>query len=361
MFNSGQVGWVGVDVGTRAVKLAQLIRGKSGVRLHRAAVIQRSASWPGNDHLAFDPPATSQAEIRAALECGGFAGRDAVCLLPMNVCQMRGLNLPPGSHHERRAMASDELADEWAEKRVPMEFDLWESDGGRARNAPDTFNVNVLATPRPWISQAWHDCRKAGLNCWGIDGAPLAMARAAALAGGNRGGQHALVIDWGFSNATLCIAGNHGPLYCRRVHDCAFRLVLEAVMRAFSITLDEAQHLIDCEGFSAVRDGTDGDVATQTAITEAAAETLDELIRQVQRTLRFTEAQRDHLRPASVWLMGGGASIRNVAQHFARALDMPVHIWSVPTESELPSCARAQRAAVFGNAVALSALAWEAA
>ena len=89
------------------------------MRLHRAAVIQRPTSWTGDDALALEQPITSYPEIRAALECGGFAGRNAICALPMNVCQLRCLNVPPGSDQERRTIIGDELAEDWAELPQP--------------------------------------------------------------------------------------------------------------------------------------------------------------------------------------------------------------------------------------------------
>ena len=73
------------------------------------------------------------------------------------------------------------------------------------------------------------------------------------------------------------------------------------------------------------------------AITEAAAQPIDELVRQIRRTLQFTEAQRRHLQPAAIWLMGGGASMRNVGRYLAQALELPVHIWKLPRRrSRLP-------------------------
>ena len=54
---------------------------------------------------------TSQPEIQAALECGDFTGRNAICSLPMNVYQLRSLNIPPGSDDERRTIIADELAE----------------------------------------------------------------------------------------------------------------------------------------------------------------------------------------------------------------------------------------------------------
>jgi type IV pilus assembly protein PilM len=347
-------------VGTHSVKLAQVAREGASVRLAHAAVIQRTTSWPGDDKLAFEQPMASFQEIRAALECSRFVGRDAVAALPMNVCQLRGLNVPPGIDQERRTMAADELAEDWAEKKVPMEFDFWELDAA-AEKTPDSFNVNILAASRPWVSQLWRDCRSSRLDCWGIDGVPLAMARAVGLAGGRDGGRRALAIDWGYSNTTLCIVSDQRPLYSRRIHDCSFGKVLDAIMQRFAVNLDEAQHLVDLDGLAAPDGVPSQDPATQAAITDAVSVILDGLIHQIRRTLQFTETQRRHLQPAAVWLMGGGASIHNLGSYLAHEIELPVNIWSLPPATEPIPCAREQRAAVFSSAAALSALAWRAA
>ena len=358
---SGRYGWIGVDVGTHTVKLAQTVRDGGRVRLHRAAVIQRPISWSGDDGLALEQPVTSYPEIRAAIECGDFAGRNAISALPMNACQLRSLNVPPGSDQERRTIIADELAEDWAELRNPMEFDFWETEPGKTEKGTDSFNVNVLATSRQWISQLWRDCRRSGLDCWAIDGLPLAMARTVGLAGGLSGGKRALVVDWGYSNTTFCIAGDERPLYCRRIHDCAFGRAVEAITKGLDVTLDEAQHLVEHEGVVAAGDGSSGDSATAKALTTAAAGTLDELVRHIGRTLQFTEMHRRHLQPATVWLMGGGASMKNIGPYLAEALPLPVHVWTLDSEAEPIACAAGNRAALFGSAAALSSLVWRAA
>jgi type IV pilus assembly protein PilM len=354
-------GWIGVDVGTHTVKLAQTVREGASVRLHRAAVIQRPASWSGDDGLALEQPITSYPEIRAAIECGDFVGRNAVSTLSMNACQLRSLNVPPGTDDERRTIIADELAEDWAELRNPMEFDFWETEPGKTEKGADSFNVNVLATSRMWISQVWRDCRRSGLDCWAIDGLPLATARTVGLAGGLTGGQRALVIDWGFSNTTLCIAGDDRPLYSRRIHDCAFGKVIDAIMNRLAVTLDEAQHLVETEGLVAGEDHSGGDLETAKAITSAASGTLEELVRQISRTLQFTEMQRRHLQPTSVWLVGGGASMKNIGPYLSEVLSLPVHIWNMQAEGAPIPCAADNRAAVFASAAALSSLVWRAA
>jgi type IV pilus assembly protein PilM len=358
---SRRLGWIGVDVGTHTVKLAQAVREGSGVRLHRAAVIQRSSSWNGDDGLAMEQPIASVQEIRAALECGGFTGRDAVCSLPMNTCQLRGLNVPPGTDQERRAMAADELAEEWAEKKVAMEFDFWEMEPGPTEKNTDAFNVSILAVSRPWIAQVWRDCRQSGLNCWAVDGVPLTMARAVALAGGLGGGRRALAIDWGYSNTTLCVVGDDRPLYTRRLPGCGFGKVLDEVCRVFGVSLDEAQHLMDTQGVVAPQSDPLADRQVQKAVTDAMAETASELVRQLKRTVHFLESQRRHLHADAIWLMGGGASTRNIGPYFDQALNLPVHICGAALQEPPSGETATQRGAVFSGALALSALAWGAA
>jgi type IV pilus assembly protein PilM len=357
---SQRYGWIGVDVGTHTVKLAQTVRDGSDVRLHRAAVIQRPVSWSGEDGLALEQPITSYPEIRAAVECGDFEGRDAICALPMNACQLRSLNVPPGTDQERRTIIRDELADDWAELQKTMDFDFWETEPTRGDKSADAFNVSVLATSRLWISQLWRDCRRSGLDCWAIDGLPLAMARSVSMAGGLAGGHRALVVDWGYSNTTLCIAGDDRPLYSRRAPDCSFGRVLDAVVELFDVTLDEAQYLIENEGVKAGETSTNSDPHIAEAITGAASDSVDGLVRQIQRTLQFTEMQRRHLQPVAIWLMGGGASMKNIGPYLAETLSLPVHVWTLPQEEPI-ACASGSRSAVFGNAAALSALAWRAA
>jgi Tfp pilus assembly PilM family ATPase len=242
-----------------------------------------------------------------------------------------------------------------------MEFDFWETEPGKTEKGTDSFNVNVLATSRLWISQLWRDCRKSGLDCWSIDGLPLAMARTVGLAGGLAGGKRVMVVDWGYSNTTLCIAGDERPLYSRRINDCAFGKVVDAIAHGLDITLDEAQHLVERDGVVA-SDGEPGaDPEAAKAITSAATSTLDELVRQLSRTLQFTDMQRRHLQPAAVWLTGGGASMKNIGPYLAGALSLPVHVWTLEPEAAPIECAAGNRAAVFGSAAALSSLVWRAA
>lgn len=363
-----KLGWIGVDLGTHTVKLAQAVRTRDGVRLCHAAVVQRPSSWPAGDALAVDEPDSSWPEIQAALECGGFRGRNAACVLPMNVCELRGLKVPQGDVSERRAMIASELADDAGEESGAVEFDYWELGGEKGIETADGFNVNVMTVTRPWIDKVASDCQQVQLDCWAVDGAPLAMARAIALAAPARSSDRILVVDWGFSNTTLAIVAKGRPLYARRLHDCNFRNGLAAIQDSLGVTLDHAQHLVDLHGVAAantdatvIRAADSDEQEIQRAVSDALADTVQALAEEITRTLRFLESQRRFQHPTALWMLGGGASVRNVGPYLAAAVRLPVSIWGLPVETSAESIAQGRQAALFGTACALSALAWRAA
>lgn len=365
MVFTSKLGWIGVDLGTHTVKLAQAVRTPEGVRLRHAAVIQRPSSWSEADALARDEPDPSWPEIVAALGCDDFRGRSAACLLPMNVCELRGLRIPQGDLHERRAMIASELADDDIDLARPREFDFWELGGEKGIETSDGFNVNVMSVTRPWIDQVAADCQQARLDCWAVDGAPLAMARAVALAASPHQGDRIVAVDWGFSNTTICVVGRGRPLYSRRLHNCHFRKCLAAIESTLGVTRDHAQYLVNAHGVARPAEGSKGNEISepqiQLAVTAAVAEVIASLVEQIERTLRFVEQQRRYQQPTSLTLMGGGASMRNVGPYLTAALKLPVSIWHLPPERERPGVVDASQAPLFGPALALSALAWRAA
>jgi Tfp pilus assembly PilM family ATPase len=99
----------------------------------------------------------------------------------------------------------------------------------------------------------------------------------------------------------------------------------------------------------------------QQAIGDAAEGPLNELRRQIGRTLEFMDAQRRQLQPAAIWLLGGGASLGNLGPYLQSGLGLPVHVWHLPPHERPIACAAGNRSAAFGAAAALSASAWRAA
>ena len=75
-----RTGWIGIDIGTHAVKVAQVERTTSGMRLQRAVAIQRPEPWPAADRLPAARALPSLGQVAAARQAAGaLRGRRAAC------------------------------------------------------------------------------------------------------------------------------------------------------------------------------------------------------------------------------------------------------------------------------------------
>src|SRR5262245_7072187 len=99
-----RLGWIGVDPGARAIKIAQVERVGSRVRLHRGVVVPRADIAVAEETgVAAVAPVPSADELLAAMTMRtGFSGRIAACVLPMHKGDLRCLTIPDGSPLERR-------------------------------------------------------------------------------------------------------------------------------------------------------------------------------------------------------------------------------------------------------------------
>ena len=335
MFGKPRKGWIGVDIGSRAVKLAQVVRDVEGVRLGRAAVLPRTKPWPDEQAGARSLPVASHAEVHGAFVCAdSFAGRMAACSLPMHVYDFRGLHLPAGTYTERRTMISGELAEAWNIFEESCEFDFWETQIPGVKFRQDEPNVNVLALSKPWARQAAIDIARAGLRCVAIDGPPLAIARAIGLASPRQRTEPVAVVDWGFTNATFCVVVADCPVFVRRIRGCGLRVIAKAIEEALGVTLDQTQHLLQTAGFPDPQNADPDHDTLGQALADGAVEPLRQLVDQINRTLAYFQAQRRALIPSKLWLTGGGASIRNVAAFLGRDVAIPVETWRLPGMTE---------------------------
>jgi Tfp pilus assembly PilM family ATPase len=343
-----------VDLGTAAVKLAQVERAGTAWRLAQARVVRRppseGAGHPGDDVLDWWDQACRSEPLRS-----GFSGNRAACVLPTARADLRAVNLPDGSEPERRAMIANELdalLGETASRRV---HDFWDICPPGESNLE---NVNVISLPEDEAAAVVASLGRAGLRCRVIDGLPLAMARAVAMANGEDGAAPVAALDWGFTSATFSILCNHRPVFTRHLRDCGYGAMPAAVSEALGLSPDDAEQLL-------VTYGVCGPGATQEAlrdvqevIADVTSGLLNEIVSQLNRTLAYPELHRSGLVPVKIWLLGGGATVKNMAALLSARINVPVQTWHLSgggaeggPDPVLP--------AMLGPAIALSALAFE--
>ena len=349
MILSRTKGWIGVDLGTHTVKLAQVERRGGRVQLVEALILRRHEPWEvdGQTELA------SSAEIRAGLSLGGgFAGTDAAAVLPMTVCDVRPCNIdgeqtPDVREAVRRQFDSAHGAD------ATIDFDYWHPSGaGRAAEAAD--NTLAMAIPAVWTAQVAHDMGECGLVGQVLDGLPLAMARAVAL--GSPGlTEPVIAVDWGYKNATLCVVRRGQSAFVRALRDCGFATVLSTISRSLDLTADEAQKLLRDWGLPDRKHQVAEEL--QTVIEEVAREPLTAFTEELNRTITFLKQQRRSIAPTKLLLLGGGAAVKNIANYLHGKVELPVEVWRLGGSRNTNSRHHTP-IEMLGPAIALSALAW---
>ncbi|NOZ41150.1 MAG: pilus assembly protein PilM [Planctomycetes bacterium] len=349
-----KLGWIGVDIGTSVVKIAQVTRNKQGWRVAASAVIPRQKIWP-TEQVVGDKTSSTLNELQAAQSLQqGYRGRKVAATLPMSLCDVHRLD----RDLEQEANASQILrqAIETATQQSvdELQCDYWSAPATDSKPAWS----QALTVPRSWTDQLCEDIALAGWNCEAIDGLPLALTRAVRMVSLEDSTTPLAALDWGSGRATLCFIENGQPAYVRCLKDCGLRNMLNALVESLQVTELEAQRLLEEYGISSPEIKESNDFAH--LVQEIISESLKQLTEEIKRSFSHYQYVRRTHGPQHLYLFGGGGMIKNLRSHLSTRLDLETHLWQLPSSSQsLVSCdLRAD--CLLAQAIALSALAWEA-
>ncbi|MFV2066248.1 MAG: hypothetical protein ACC645_04660 [Pirellulales bacterium] len=354
MISSRQPGWIGVDIGTHAVKLAQVERRNGSLRLVEALVVRRREAWPA-DTMELSPTASSE-EVSAGLSLGGgFRGRKAAVVLPMAVCDARGCTIADRGDIDPRELVVQELDAAYGNAAELREFDFWPVHLPDDEEPPSE-NTIAFSVPRAWTCRVAEDLVDSRLVGQMLDALPLALARAVELGSPGASRSPVAAVDWGCGRATLCAVFGGRPLFVRCLRNAGFEGVLQSLRATLSVNQDEAQKLLTDHGLPHREQETSDELPS--VIEEVIAEPLNRFVEELNRTLAFVRQQRRSLAPKKLILFGGGASIRNVSQYLVEKVGLPVEPWDLETKDAAGDLGRVLPMQLLGPAIALSSVAW---
>jgi type IV pilus assembly protein PilM len=380
-------GWIGVDIGAGAIKLAQLDRRGNHWHLSKTALVP----WAEPGRLTVQTVANGRLAhlVRQAISsCGFFQGSQAACVLSPAAGELMTLEVPAAPEPELREMIGQELAahrdgaHEGASDATgdELEFDYWNAHPSVATSDQGFIALNVLGIRRDLAEQTGAELYRAGLTLRELDGTPFTLARALSLATGAlatgslekgdepRTGVMAM-LDWGHTGAMFAVIADGQPIFARTLRNCGCMGISQAVAAALSLSNAEAWHLLSTCGVPSEA----GRGSTQHELQEFVADLLrgpiDDILAELSKTLAFLKHQAPDLAPQQVWLAGGGATVRNMAEHLEAGLGVAVRNWrlaSPETASSETGSAESNAGAVrdghalpvelFANAAALSLL-----
>ena len=330
--------WLGVDVGTYAVKLAVVARdGMGGARLTHAQRIM----WPAGAE-----PFQSAEQFGQALkgllresqsDWAQYGVRTAAFTLPACAFSHQPMNdasEAAAAMQDLYQAASDELA-----------FDCW--------STPETDDVTLVWAEPGVVQAAIKAFGKCGLSADVLDTASFATARASQLASKGTANSE-LVIDGGAGGITLTWLCNGEVRFNRTSIQGGGMEALEAVAATFSLGIPEAELLLSKYGLPGAVDDE-----LRTRMEVCFIEALELVLQEIDRTVNFLGSRFPRDQVQSCLLIGGGAAIRNLPFWISQQTERPTHVWSLPASGSSQFVCDLRPTPLFAQAAAQSALALE--
>jgi Tfp pilus assembly PilM family ATPase len=355
MFGNRRKGWIGIEWGTRTLRLAQVERDRGNLRIAASAVVSRPRDSHKPEDMLFAIPDWSADQLRTAVHSGnGFSGRSVACALPMHLTDLRQLTIPPGNDDERYAMVSNEIASAQGDAAKETVFDFWEPDGAIRQS---TRTVNALSVPSDIVAKVTRTMTRAGLACEVLDGLPFSLSRAVNLM---YGPLHAplAVMHWGRISSAFCMVCDGMPLFTRHLRNCGMTKLLDTLSQALALPEDDIIQTLTAYGLpdDSTRDEQASEI--QAVIADAAQSQLHEIVVELRRTMDYIGTQHADTLPERLCLTGDCATIQHVDRFLSSQIGLPVDIWNLPPTATAENAAPAVSTSPFAAAIALSALAF---
>ncbi len=207
---SASIGYVGVDFGTRAIKLLQLRDHGRGLRVVGAGRVDRSQNA--------DDTASLIEQLHGAFASGGFTGRRCVVSLPRSDVRVQSVRLPKMPDEELRQAAAWEASQRFGFERSSMEVDVIRT-GAELQGGENREEVLLIAASHDAINAWVEPLMAAGLRPVAIETHFTALARAFSRPSTGGGSRHEVraVVDVGASGSTVMILRGDQIAFCKPI------------------------------------------------------------------------------------------------------------------------------------------------
>lgn len=304
---------IGVDIGSRSVKLLQL----NAERTRVIDAARRDLPPTANDP-AQRAEAITQA-IRLARDGHNFRGREAVVSLGMRELFIQNVRLPKSLPEETARLLQQEVAG-----RLPFpiaEAEVRFVEAGDIRQG-DVLKreVILLACRRAELEQMLEAVHSGGLRPIAVDVEPLALLRCYSwqLRRDEDRQQRAMFVHVGGTNTAVVIAHGTDPLFIKYI-DVGGQHMDQAVAAHLKMDLASAATLRRHNGDRRT-DQQDPEIAR--SVQEGVRPALDRLTSELAMCARY-HSVTFRGQPLARVVVGGGEAAAPLIDHLAARLDLP--------------------------------------
>lgn len=304
---------VGLDIGSSSIKIVQIHRAGSKVRIGRHGIAPIPfGSLEGGAIQHLDIVAES---IRGLLSDSKIKTKDAVIAVAGQTVIVRHVKFP--------LMERSELAEgiKWeSERYIPypiddasVDFEIVSRDEGNKE-----MEVMLVAAQKRLVETHIQAVKKAGLQPIAIDVQPFALLRSLGLLRVDDS-KVFVIIDIGAGTTDLLIYKGGSPRFTRIIPVAGNRLT-QAVADAFACSMEEAERL-KCKHADAFSGAEDGDGRR---VNDAISSVLEEMVIEIRRSIDYFRLQQRDVEIDQVIISGGGARMANMEDYLTRELGIRV-------------------------------------
>ncbi len=310
-FAGRRVDAIGIDIGSRSIKMAEVSSRGNRPFLKRMAIMDVPESVL-EDGMISDEDMLAETLQRMAAK-NGFSGYQVAVALGGRSLFIREVVFPRMSEKELRQAIRWDL-----EKYVPFSPEQLYFDFSIVGPGATDMEVRLLliAAPREGVDAITRVVAKAGLQLVAIDIEPLAIQRTLPET------PDCVLIDTGASFSQVTLFQNNSPVFTRNI-PIGGNQFTASVMEGMELGRDEAELIKHGHGGSS--DESNGGSAPD-VLTGQIDRIVGELAGEVRRTLEYYQVQNRNVNISKVFITGGGAKMNKLPEKLSAILELPVSL-----------------------------------
>lgn len=243
-----------------------------------------------------------------------FEGCLLHAVLPAALTWSHATLLPRGTDAETRQLLAQELAEVTELSAEEIAFDYWSEEG----RDDGIVAVRAVAANRAVITEIVDRFREAGIQCERVDARPTCLAgHVSASVDGP-----VAAVDWGREEATFVVGSAGRLVYARRLRDCAWGGLVDALAAEWGIGAAECESVLR-RLRSPVSAGMPNLAGEYARVARPFAQ---RLLDESKLTLDFARKSKVAAFPAPLLVLGSGAALPAMDRLIADLAATPVRV-----------------------------------
>jgi type IV pilus assembly protein PilM len=301
---------VGIDIGSRTIKIVELSGDKNGWKLNASGVIGYQGVTPENVKDESEMVALAQAVKKLHKEAN-ISSKEVSVALPESQVFTRTIKFPLLNDQEIASAVKWE-----AEQYIPIpiseaivQHQILER---REAASPPDVVVLLVAAPRKLVESYVKVLQMAGLSVVGVETELMSLSRALAPVG-----QTAMLVDFGARSTDIAIARN-GQLSFSRTIPTAGEAFTRAVAQSLGIEMQQAEEYKRAYGL--------GTNQLEGKIKGALDPVFTIVIEEMKKAIHFFESEEKGQAPKTIILSGGTSGMAGGLSLISKAMGSEVLI-----------------------------------